>query len=401
MPICGQSIDKVKIAIMEFCSNQRINCLSDCIQLNWPTNQVIEIAHEIKADSHILIVIANNQDVLNKCFTVLLQAKEQKIPIVIISDFELTTSDSELLNATYLTSAIAEKTVVGVLHGILQKQIDLSQQRGQVSLLKKLNGVLKNDIYMLQEELMTAAQMQKEYMSNKTPTTKGIKFDTYWNPANVVSGDIYDIYQLDPEHVSIFIADSIGHGVSAAMLSMIAMRTIASNRFDSVSQKIKSPDKMLEQINSAILERSGTTARFLTAFYGILNTTTNTFAYAGGGHPPAIVSSIDRNIQLLESDGPLLGVFESALFPVREIKLKTGDTTLLYSDGFESIKPTIMIENELPPHIQAMHEICACEEKNKLEEIAHLAEKNNDLAKDDLTLISFEISKADATKKVA
>ena len=396
-----QLIDEVKIAITGDFSNQEFMKLVDCIKSNWPTNQTIEIEKELKPNSHILIVSANNQTKLNKCFAMLLKAKEQKIPIVIVSDFELSISASDVLDITYLPKNIGKNIIIGVLYGTLQKQIELSQQRGQAILLKQLNGVLKNDIYMLQEELMNAAQMQKEYMSNKKPAIKGVKFDTYWNPANVVSGDIYDIYQLDSDNISIFIADAIGHGVSAAMLSMIAMRTIAANRFDPVNRVINSPNKMLEQINAAILERSGTATRFLTAFYGILNTETNTFAYAGGGHPPAIVSNINNEIKLLESDGPLLGVFDSANFPTKEIQLEIGDTTLLYSDGFESIKPKSPSKDKLPAHIEAMREVCTGEKKNKLEKIAHLAEEANDLAKDDLTLLSFEITESDVAKKAA
>ncbi len=164
------------------------------------------------------------------------------------------------------------------------KAVD-SRLRSKVGLVKTIHGSLQKDLSLLHDELQTAATVQQEFMSTDINDVHGISFSSIWRPANVVSGDMYDITQLDEDHVALFIADAIGHGITAAMLAMMLTRTLAANRFDSKSGTFTQPSKILSSLNNALLERSGDSARFATAAYTIINCKTNTLTYAGAGHP--------------------------------------------------------------------------------------------------------------------
>jgi len=137
-------------------------------------------------------------------------------------------------------------------------------------------------------------------------------------------------------------------------------RTLASNRFDPLSGEFTEPKVMLTILNHALLQRTGDQARFATAAYGILNCKTNLLTYAGGGHPPALLNKSDCSYQLLDSDGPLLGVFnEDNDFKQNTIQLDTGDTLLIYSDGVEGIFGSSSTnDGSISSHIEVMRRIC-------------------------------------------
>ena len=226
-------------------------------------------------------------------------------------------------------------------------------------------------------------------MSTEIQSVHGVSCTSLWRPASVVSGDMYDITQVDDDHVAFFIADAIGHGISAAMLAMMLTRTIGAHRYDSSSGKLTQPEQMLRFLNRALLERTGDHARFATAAYGILNCKTNTLTFAGAGHPPALISRFGAEPIVLDSEGPLLGVFDTDQFPECTVQLSAGDTLLLYSDGFEeALGNEEHQDGKLPTYLRSMHEFCISSGNDVIKNInAYLNNSIADTAEDDLTMI--------------
>jgi sigma-B regulation protein RsbU (phosphoserine phosphatase) len=51
-------------------------------------------------------------------------------------------------------------------------------------------------------------------------------FGVLYRPAGYVSGDIYNVAKARRPHTGFFIADAVGHGVPAALLTMIISRSL-------------------------------------------------------------------------------------------------------------------------------------------------------------------------------
>ena len=73
----------------------------------------------------------------------------------------------------------------------------------------------------LDEELRLAARIQCEFLPQEFPTMAGVGFDVLYRPAGYVSGDTYDVQQIDDRLVAFYVADAVGHGVPAALLTML------------------------------------------------------------------------------------------------------------------------------------------------------------------------------------
>jgi sigma-B regulation protein RsbU (phosphoserine phosphatase) len=362
---------------------------ADNIMCKWPSGMPPTFCFQSDFDCDVALAFASTETDLLKLLPSLLELHSKDVPVVLCCDEvgSLSTMIEELQCTRVAIDSLPE-SLAGILFGLLQRNEQVSQLKGQVGFVRKLHESLQEDLDIIQDELETAATIQREFMSNEVQEVHGVEFSTLWRPASIVSGDMYDITQLDEDHVAFFIADAIGHGISAAMLAMMLTRTLSAHRFGS-DGKFAQPNEILKHLNAALLERNGNNTRFATAAYGILNCKTNVLVYAGAGHPPALISRFGAEPALLDSDGPLLGVFDTDDFSQRSIQLTQGDTLLLYSDGFEH---ALGNENygagELPTFLRSMHEFCSSANGDVLDSInTYLNSSLVTTAEDDLTMI--------------
>ena len=393
------------IAIVDKSSNTREQ--SDFVislKRAWPDTDYPTCTGDDYLNSDVAFVRARGQVQLLEVLPVLLELHSSHIPTVILC--KQTGELAHLmhdLGFVQLPFDSTDSTIAGVLFGMVKRNEQVSLLNGQIGFVKKLHNTLQDDLDLLQCELETAAAVQREFMSNDVPPVHGISFSSLWRPAGVVSGDMYDITQLDQDHVAFFIGDAIGHGISAAMLAMMLTRTLSANRYDPLTGQFTEPNDMLKHLNAALLQRNGDSARFATASYGIINCKTCKLTYAGAGHPPGLIAKYDGKPLLLDSEGPLLGVFDTEDFPQCNIQLSIGDTFLLYSDGFEqALGNDVHEEGKLPSYLQTMHEFCSENEDDVLRKInGYLNQTLPEHAEDDLTMVCLHANTPSNTLRIA
>jgi serine phosphatase RsbU (regulator of sigma subunit) len=315
----------------------------------------------------------------------LLQLHSESIPTLLLCDNQEHLEDLTVeLDITIANTEIKGEAASGILFGMLQREEELAILRSKVGLMSTLRTSLQEDIDQLNDDLTSAAVLQQEFMSTHTDPVHGLYFNTLWHPTGVVSGDMYDITKLDDDHISFFLADAIGHGIPAAMLAMAIAKALAGCRKDR-DGNFNEPSAVLNALNHSILDRNATTARFATAMYGVINCKTRTLKIAGAGHPSALWFRESDTPTLLDSKGPLLGIFPDAEFPSETISLGNNDRVLFYSDGFEDALCTNDEASDLPAHIRSFYNIGT---KNK--NIVAYVEKYLEAKKshhDDLTML--------------
>jgi sigma-B regulation protein RsbU (phosphoserine phosphatase) len=146
---------------------------------------------------------------------------------------------------------------------------------------------------------------------------------------------MFDVFRVDEEHTGFYVADAVGHGMAASLLTMFIKRAIVPKIIDRDSYTILSPSKVMLFLNDALAEQSLPHCQFVTACYGLLNHRTLELQYARGGHPYPILITGDGLVTELKSSGGLLGLFKGEEFQTNKIQLHPGDKLLLYTDGVE------------------------------------------------------------------
>lgn len=229
--------------------------------------------------------------------------------------------------------------LVALLHGMLHRQQDIHRLRTEAALTQRCQGGLKGQITKIHEELQLAALVQREFLPRDVPTMHGVEFAAMWRPTNYVSGDIYDLIRLDEDHVGVFVADAVGHGVPAALMTMVICRSLVTKEVTGNSYRLVGPGEVLSRLNAEMICSQGQTTRFATAVYALIDCRQRTVQLAGAGHPPPVKLCADGSSQILETRGGLLGVFPDEQYEQIEFDLSIGDRLLLYTDGFEQAFP--------------------------------------------------------------
>jgi len=183
-------------------------------------------------------------------------------------------------------------------------------------------------------ELREAAALQREFLPRHL--ARGTNFDcsVLWRPSTHVSGDIYEVARLGPRHVGLFIADAVGHGVSAAILAMGLRGRLNLATSDGAAMR---PAEVLGHLNAALRQRSADATWFATAAYALLDVETGEVRIASAGHPPLVVVHEDGTCERLASTGGLLGIFEGERYGERGTVLADGDRLLMHTDGLETL----------------------------------------------------------------
>lgn len=229
-----------------------------------------------------------------------------------------------------------------VLQALASQAQALRDLQTEIRLLRLEQQGLSGQIDRMDEELRLAARLQREFLPARLPQIAGVEFYCLFRPASYVSGDIFDICRLDENHVGLFIADAVGHGVPAALLTVYikqSLRLKEIGRHFAKNYRLVPPNEVLAKLNHDMGQLQTDSVRTATAWYGLLNIQTRVLQYARAGHPMPLVFRPDGSWRYLESAGALLGVFPEEEFELASVQLEPGERLFLYSDGFETAFP--------------------------------------------------------------
>jgi sigma-B regulation protein RsbU (phosphoserine phosphatase) len=177
----------------------------------------------------------------------------------------------------------------------------------------------------LEDDLNLASQIQRGLLPRHNLPLEGWQFDYCYEPAGVVSGDYIDIIQTAQMDLYFALGDVSGKGVAASML-MSNLHAV----FRSLISLGLGVEQLSERASRLFSERT-LPGQYATLICGRASKD-GEVSICNAGHPPGLLSR-DGRIQSISSTGFPLGMFPTQKFSVEKVKLETGDTLLLYTDG--------------------------------------------------------------------
>lgn len=232
--------------------------------------------------------------------------------------------------------------LLSILRTVWSMADKVDDLKTEINLLNAHHGGLADQIDKIDEELRLAAQLQKEFLPTQLPEVPGFDFQVLFRPAGYVSGDIYDILMLDEDHVGLFLADAVGHGVPAALMTMYIKRSLHTKDVGKQypnGYRLVPPGETLARLNRDMCRQTPGAVRFATACYGILDWRCRQLTIARAGHPYPVILRDNQLAQYLDPDGAMLGIFPDEQFESQVVNFDPGDRLLIYSDGFELAFP--------------------------------------------------------------
>ncbi|MGB9594840.1 MAG: SpoIIE family protein phosphatase [Candidatus Poribacteria bacterium] len=180
----------------------------------------------------------------------------------------------------------------------------------------------------IERELTIAGEIQYELLPKMNPSIDRFDIKTKFLPYGKLSGDLYDLIELDDKNMGLVIADVSGKGIPSAILMATTHATIRANIGNGDNF---SASKIIDAVNRYICDYSRTT-EFVTAFYGILNSENLTLRYTNAGHNPPIIFRKGVGF-FLEVGGIPAGIIKDTQYAEEQIELLPDDIILLYTDG--------------------------------------------------------------------
>ncbi len=272
--------------------------------------------------------------------------------------------DSDMKELTEKLDKLAVETMIladqtgqegptGNKQGFLVKQSESPEMlKGRLAMmlemapkLKRLSAELKHANFARQpldsffnavdEEMRLAGRLQRDFLPRTLPETPGYKFASIFRPATWVSGDIYELGRLDENNIGFWLADVVGHGMPAALLSIFVKQALVTKKISGHSYELVAPGAALAELNQQMIQQDLSNFQFATCCCGILNTKTRQLKVASAGHPAPMRINKNGQTSELEVSGTLLGVFPDPEYQTETIQLDPGDKLLIYSDGVE------------------------------------------------------------------
>ncbi len=179
----------------------------------------------------------------------------------------------------------------------------------------------------LQAQLEIARQVQLELLPDHDPEFAGFDISAYVFPTEEVSGDYYDWVTVFEDQIGITVADAVGKGIPAALLMAFLRGSIRAGVQTGYASHV-----LLSKINNLLWD-SIEDNQFVTAVYGILDTTNRTFVFANAGHNPPLLIKPDGEYRFVEYGDTPLGMFYDAHYHQHFIRFEAGQVMVIYTDG--------------------------------------------------------------------
>jgi phosphoserine phosphatase RsbU/P len=181
----------------------------------------------------------------------------------------------------------------------------------------------------LERELSVAGRIQQSLLPANFNTFQAPGWSVHagMRPAKEVGGDLYDLFHLPTGELGFLVGDVSGKGIPAALYMAVSKTLLRT-----AAMKGASPAEAIAQTNEALLEQN-TSAMFVTIFCGYLNRETGVIRFSCAGHNPPIWKKKCCSEYLELHSGIMAGIFPSAQYINQDIRLETGESLVVYSDG--------------------------------------------------------------------
>ena len=209
-----------------------------------------------------------------------------------------------------------------------EAEAELNFLRQKVDDLQHVEGSLQE----VQKDLQAAREVQMRMLPRKTPDIPGYEVASFWEPCVELGGDMFGYIDAGGGKTGFLIADVSGHGVEAAMIMAMTMKS-----FSVRGKENPSPAAVLAAVNADLINDIPQ-GKFVTAFYIVLDPLFGVLTCARAGHNPALIADpATGGVQKLEGMGLVLGLSKPEMFNKRvqefQVPLALGSVMLLYTDG--------------------------------------------------------------------
>ena len=234
-------------------------------------------------------------------------------------------------NINKTTSLIEDMTV----NKSFYQKISLSSQDEMGILVQSFNSfvdALKNAQKIIDDDLQMASRIQKNIISYEYEHYEDLDIFVKYLPQMEVGGDIYDINKLGDGKYRIFLADATGHGVQAALTTMLI-----KSEYDRLKNKALPVGEILQKLNESFTTRYFNLTVFFTCIVMDIDLLNNELTYSSAGHSNQVILRENQILEELICGGKLVGIRKENNYLQNTVSWLPGDKLVLFTDGLYEV----------------------------------------------------------------
>lgn len=271
-----------------------------------------QIAKESNPDLILLDVMMPIEDGYTTCYKLKKDHVTMDIPVIFISSMDESTSKLK----GFKMGAV----------DYITKPFDQAEVLARTRIHLKLRVAIKTILDDQKKKLKGLAQAQKDILV-KSEDMPEANFSVFYKSLYEVGGDFYEVMKLGNDIYGYFCTDICGHDLGSSLATSAFKALLPQN-----TGLLYTPEDSLKMINNVlfnILPEDG----YLTTIYTIINRKKGLIKIANAGHTYPIYQPLKGDIEVLDSHGDMLGMFDNVTFETKEFKAVKGDRLYLYTDG--------------------------------------------------------------------
>jgi sigma-B regulation protein RsbU (phosphoserine phosphatase) len=179
----------------------------------------------------------------------------------------------------------------------------------------------------LERDLQAAGKVQRALLPPPHLVQDGWEVAYHWEPRGVVSGDHVDLIPSAPGGpFHLVLGDVSGKGVAAALL-----QSHLHALFRALAPSGQSLPDLFQRANELFAEATSSVSYATLAALRL--SPDGGLSIANAGHPRPLLAD-GRGVRPIEGGGLPLGLFCDSRYTERELRLRPGQTLVLYTDGW-------------------------------------------------------------------
>jgi len=238
--------------------------------------------------------------------------------------------------------------------------------------LTDLNARISQINAQMVRDLEAAAKVQQSLLPAADVTIPATQVAWRYVPCHSLAGDFLNIFQLDDEHVGLFVVDVSGHGVPSSLMAVTVGRFLTPKVSDQsllVRQGsdgrivVARPAEVATQLNK-LFQADEFSGLYFTIVYGVLHLPTGRLDYVSGGHPALVHVPAGGSPEFHAVEGFPIAFVPDVDYEQHSLQLAPGDRVYFYSDGV----PEAMDKERQQLGDQALSDVLAATRSRPLDE---------------------------------
>ena len=226
--------------------------------------------------------------------------------------------------------------LVGISRDVTERVLAEQEAARYGAALREKNAQLELDLSLARDvQQAFLPQRYPQFSPDPNAVESSLRFCHRYQPSAQVGGDFFDVLNLGNGCVGVLICDVMGKGLRAALVTAM-MRTMVLE----LSPLASDPGRFLTAVSRDLLATLGHMQQpiFVSAFYMVADSVEGVLQYATAGHPSPLHlrhngATVEPLVHETAKHGPVLGLFEEAVYETERHPLAMGDRVVLFTDG--------------------------------------------------------------------